>query len=317
MSPTGAGLPLALVTALFWGALPMAVKHVLPVVDATTIVWLRFCVATVWIWVFPERRPARQAAPAAGRLTRRQILLLAVAVVGLGGNFVMFNSAVGYLDASVCQIMAQGGPVLLLLGSVFVLRESFLPIQAGCVVVLLAGMLLFFNTRLEQLFAGTDSRFLVGMLLSAGASTIWSFYGIAQKVLLRSVSPTRLMRIIYLCCALGLTPFASPADILRLHFVQGLCLVFACINTLVAYGAFVKAMSIWHAAKVSAVVTTTPLFTIFLEAILQQLLPGVYEVEPLGLLGYVGALVVVVGALGIAVGPMLHWPRRLMPRRGA
>lgn len=310
MSPTGAGLLLALLTALFWGALPLAIKHVLPVMDATTIVWLRFCVAALWIWLFPERRPAAKASPSAARLSRRQMGLLLIATVGLGGNFVMFNSSVGYLDASACQIMAQCGPMLLLLGSVVVLRESFVPIQAGCVLVLLAGMLLFFNTRLVQLFSGADSRFLVGILLSIGAASVWSCYGLAQKVLLRSLSPTRLMRVIYLCCALGLTPFASPSAILRLDLVQSLCLLFACINTLVAYGAFVKAMSIWHAAKVSAVVTTTPLFTLFLEAVLQLLLPGIYEVEALSLLNYVGALVVVLGALGIAVGPMLHWPGR-------
>ena len=60
----GAGLLLALLTALFWGALPLAVKHLLPVMDAVTLVWLRFCVAAVWIWCAPHR-PQRTAAAAA------------------------------------------------------------------------------------------------------------------------------------------------------------------------------------------------------------------------------------------------------------
>lgn len=39
------GLMLALLTALFWGALPLALKHLLSTVDALSIVCLRFWVA--------------------------------------------------------------------------------------------------------------------------------------------------------------------------------------------------------------------------------------------------------------------------------
>ena len=154
-----AGLLLALLTALFWGALPLAVKHVLPVMDAVTLVWLRFCVAAVWIWLIPAPgRRLRTAAPAPvvpppPRLPlRRACLLLFVATAGLGANFVFFNSSVAYLSASACQILAQAGPVLLLLGGVFILREAFLPIQGVGVALLLAGLLLFFNTRLGLLW---------------------------------------------------------------------------------------------------------------------------------------------------------------------
>ncbi|HJA78978.1 MAG TPA: DMT family transporter [Candidatus Desulfovibrio intestinavium] len=314
-----AGLLLALLTALFWGALPLAVKHVLPVMDAVTLVWLRFCVAAVWIWLIPAPgRRLRTAAPAPvvpppPRLPlRRACLLLFVATAGLGANFVFFNSSVAYLSASACQILAQAGPVLLLLGGVFILREAFLPIQGVGVALLLAGLLLFFNTRLGLLWGG-DSNFAFGMLLGASAALVWATYGLAQKVLLRHLTPTSILRVIYPCCALGLTPLASPAAILRVDAVQGACLAFACLNTLVAYGAFTKAMSIWHAAKVSAVVATTPLFSLVLESLLHALFPHAYPLESVGLLSLAGACVVVLGALGIAVGPMLHLPH--LPRR--
>ena len=81
----------------------------------------------------------------------------------------------------------------------------------------------------------------------------------------------------------------APADILRVDAVQLICLIFACINTLVAYGSFTKAMSIWHAAKVSAVVATTPLFSLALESLLHSLWPEAYPLDSVGLLSLLGA----------------------------
>ena len=140
LTPNTAGLCLALLTALFWGALPLAVKQLLPVMDAVTIVCLRFCVAAVWIWICPEHATPRPR----GRLSRRDVGLLVLATVGLGANFVLFNTSVGYLSASACQILAQAGPMLLLLGGVFLLHEPFLPIQGFSAATLIAGLLLFF-----------------------------------------------------------------------------------------------------------------------------------------------------------------------------
>lgn len=151
---------------------------------------------------------------------------------------------------------------------------------------------------------------LIGMALGIMAAVVWASYGIAQKVLLRTISPGRIMRFIYLAGALALTPLSTPSAFLELDSLQTACLIFACINTIVAYGAFSTAMKNWHAAKVSAVVTTTPLFTLGLEALGALVLPQVFPLEHLGLLSLLGAVVVVLGAMGIALGPMLHLPHK-------
>lgn len=304
LSPNTAGLCLALLTALFWGALPLAVKQLLPVMDAVTIVCLRFCVAAVWIWVCPEHAAPR---PAGRRLSRRDIGLLVLATVGLGANFVLFNTSVGYLSASACQILAQAGPMLLLVGGIFILHEPFLPIQGFSAATLVAGLLLFFNTRLADLFSGGGD-FAFGMVLGLSAALVWAAYGLAQKVLLRITTPTRILRVIYPCCAIGLLPASSPLEVLDLDFFQICCLAFASINTIVAYGAFTTAMNIWHSAKVSAVLTTTTLFTLALEYLGHAFFPTVFPLESLSLLSAFGAVAVVLGALGIALGPMLHTP---------
>ena len=57
-------------------------------------------------------------------------------------------------------------------------------------------------------------------------------------------------------------------------------------------------------------VTTTPLFTLGLEALGAMALPQVFPLEHLGLLSLLGAVVVVLGAMGIALGPMLHLPHK-------
>lgn len=61
------GLMLALLTALFWGALPLALKHLLSTVDALSIVCLRFWVAAAWTWAFPADIPATAHRWAAGK----------------------------------------------------------------------------------------------------------------------------------------------------------------------------------------------------------------------------------------------------------
>ncbi len=307
LGPNAFGLSLAILTALFWGALPMALKNILPAVDAFTIVCLRFWVAAAWVWLGPAPRRVRTSDTS---WNRRDILLLAIATAGLGSNFVLFNSSVAYLSASACQILAQAGPVLLLVGSVVVLREPFLPIQGIGVVTLLAGMLMFFSTRLGDLAGG--SSMLLGLFLGLAASVVWACYGLAQKVLLRSTSPTRIMRVIYPCCALAMTPLATPSAVLDANPFQLGCLLFACLNTIIAYGAFAKAMSCWHAAKVSAIVTTTPLFTMTLETLAHAALPAFWPEESFSMSSIAGAIIAVLGALGIALGPMLRLPH--LPR---
>ena len=192
------------------------------------------------------------------------------------------------------------------------MREPFLPIQGLGVVILLTGMALFFGTRLGDL-AG-DGSFLLGLFLGISAAVVWAGYGLAQKVLLRTTSPTRIMRVIYPCCAIAMTPLASPSSLLDANPFQLGCLLFACLNTIIAYGAFAKAMSCWHAAKVSAIVTTTPLFTMALESLGHAAMPAFWPAEAHSLSSIAGAIIAVLGALGIALGPMLRLPHAALHR---
>ena len=192
-----------------------------------------------------------------------------------------------------------------MLGSVVVLREPLRRIQVSGVATLLLGFGLFFNERLADLLRFREG-YGLGLALGLTAAVVWAVYGVTQKILLREMAPPRIMRALYTVCALALTPFAAPQSLLRLDALQIVCLAYCCLNTLVAYGAFSRAMACWHTAKVSAVITLTPLFTLVFAKLFHLLGPAFFPADPLNWLSYGGALVVVCGAGLIAVGPLLH-----------
>lgn len=45
------GFTFALITAMAWGSLPIALKQVLSAMNAQTIVWYRFVVATIALFI--------------------------------------------------------------------------------------------------------------------------------------------------------------------------------------------------------------------------------------------------------------------------
>ncbi|MDN6550644.1 MAG: DMT family transporter, partial [Enterobacterales bacterium] len=142
-----------------------------------------------------------------------------------------------------------------------------------------------------------------------GAATVWVSYGVAQKVLLRRLASQQILWLLYTLCAICLFPLAKPAVIFQLDGWQLACLIFCGANTLIGYGALAEAMARWQAAQVSAVVTLTPLFTLMFSDLLALVWPDMFLPPSLNAVGYIGALVVVAGAMFSAVGHR-WWPRR-------
>ncbi|MGF1714837.1 DMT family transporter [Photobacterium chitinilyticum] len=296
-NPT-AGILLALTTALFWGALPIAMKQAVEVMEPFTIVWYRFVTASIGLglWLY-----WRKQLPRARTLRLAECGILMLASLGLAGNFVLFNSALEYLSPPVVQVIIQLAPVILLLSSVWLFREKLGVHQVIGVACLMLGLLLFFNERLVELFT-SFSGYTQGVMLAVLAALVWVIYGLAQKVMLRHFSSPQILLMIYMICALMLTPLASPEQILLMDSRQLGMLMFCCINTLVGYGAFAEAMARWQASQVSAVITLAPLFTILFVDLASLIWPQFFAAAALNVLGYVGAMVVVSGAMFCAIG---------------
>ncbi|MDR0533313.1 MAG: DMT family transporter [Verrucomicrobiales bacterium] len=292
------GFLLALNTAVFWGILPIIMKQTLTVMTPVTVVWYRYVFAIAGLGLFLGWR---RELPNPWSFARPQFLLFAVAAIGLSGNFIMFSSALQYIGPTGVQVLGQLGPMLLLILSVPVLKERMHRSQAIGAVVLVCGILLFFNSELRRIFAHFD-RNALGILLATGAAIIWSGYGVAQKILSRSLTSQQILWLVYCLCALCLLPFAKPASILQMNAWQLGCLLFCGVNTLIAYGSFAEALAIWQAAKTGAVIALTPLFTLLFSDVMHVCWPDLFEATTLNWIGYAGALVVVSGTILSVLG---------------
>ncbi|MBX8490085.1 DMT family transporter [Pseudomonas cichorii] len=295
------GLCLALLTAFLWGILPVKLKQVLQVMDPVTVTWFRLLVSGVllFIWLASVKRlPNLKVLGGKGRI------LVALAVFGLVGNYVLYLVGLRLLSPGTTQLMIQTGPILLLLGSIVLFKERFTLGQGIGLLVLLIGFGLFFNERLVELFTSL-SDYTAGVLIVFLAAVVWTFYGLSQKQLLTVWNSLQVMMVIYLFCALLITPWAHPMEALQLSPLQGWLLLACCLNTLVAYGAFAEALAHWEASRVSATLALTPLVTLAAVAVAAWLWPDYVQAEEINALGYGGAVLVVLGSALTALGPSM------------
>lgn len=287
------GFTLSLCTAVLWGLLPIALKVVLAGMDAYTITWWRFAVSMAGLGAFLAWRGEM---PRFSGIGRGAILLLAVALLTLVANYVLYLVALDHTTPSVAQVVIQLAPLLLLVGGVFVFREPFALRQWIGFVVLAAGLLLFFNRRLPELTQPTRGLGL-GVALMVAAAFAWSIYGLAQKQLLKHFTAQQVLWIIYVGATAIMLPAADPGEIRGLDRMQLGMLAFCCANTLAAYGAFGEALYHWDLSRVGAVLATAPLFTIGAMWLMERSGFALVAAEGLNALSIAGALAVVAGSM--------------------
>ena len=300
------GIMLALITAMSWGSLPIAMKQVLVVMDPFTVVWYRFSMAAIVLGCILA---AKRRLPPRVILSRpRWLILVLIATAGLMGNFVLFSSSLKFLSPTASQVIGQLSPVGMMLASVIILKEKMRVTQVIGAIMLILGLILFFNVSLIEIFTRLTD-YTLGVIFGVGAAMVWVIYGVAQKVLLRQLASPQILFLLYTLCSIALLPLASPAMLSQLSGWQFACLLFCGANTLVGYGALAEAMARWQASQVSALVTLTPLFTLLFSDLLALAWPGYFAAPVLNFVGYLGAFVVVAGAMFSAAGHR-WWPRR-------
>jgi drug/metabolite transporter (DMT)-like permease len=291
------GLALALTTAVLWGLLPIALKIALRGLDPYTITWYRFAVSSVVLGLILA---ATGGLPRVRSLNRQGWALLAVALGGLVGNYVLYLVALALVAPTVAQTVIQLAPVGLLVGGVVVFKERFSRAQQAGLAVLLIGLLLFFNRRLAE-FRNPGAGLALGVFILVVAAGSWGGYGLAQKALLRRFRSQQILWLLYVGAVFVLLPSASLSSVLRIGSLQFWMLAFSCMNTLVAYGAFAEALEHWEVSRVSAVLTVAPLVTIASSWLIDRVVPGVLSADPLNALSVAGALLVVGGSAACAL----------------
>ena len=213
-------------------------------------------------------------------------------------NYILYLTGLDRLSAETAQTVIQLAPFLMMLGGIWIFKERLLLWQKIGAWTLVAGLLLFFNERLLTLLmqASTET---FGVLLVIAAAITWAAYALAQKQLLVNYSSKQIMYLIYFAGALAFLPVSDLTPLLDFSVLQWGLLVFCCLNTVVAYGAFAEALAHWEASRVSATLALTPLVTFVAVAVAAWLWPDYVQAEEINALGYVGALVVVTGWIGL------------------
>ena len=286
------GLALSLLTALMWGLLAIALKLLLSYMDPFSITWYRMMAAAIILGVFMK---IRGTFPDLSKLKGKTGVLLIVAAFGLTGNFVIYLMSLNYITPGVAQVIVQLAPVFLLIGGVFLFGESFSRVQFIGLCILIAGMLMFMNQRLADLFSQMDE-YSIGVLLMILAAIVWTIYALIQKLLLKNLRSESILFWVYLGSAIILTPTSNFSSVTSLDGLGWALLIFASINTIVAYGSFAESLDHWEASRASAVMALVPLLTLFFVAVFHYWFPEYVESENLNPFAYFGAVVVVIGS---------------------
>lgn len=289
------GLALSAATAVFWATLPLALKLALEDIDAITLTWFRFLFAAIataaWLgW----RGQLRGYAALGGR--QRGMLVLAAAM--LLGNYVFYLLGVRDTSPANAQLLIQLAPLLMALGGIIVFGERFGRAQWFGMALLAFGLWLFFDDQRQR---ADNAAYGIGSAWVILAAVVWAVYALLQKQLLMRLNAMQILFAIYVLAALALTPFAQPRALLALDPLHVAVVVYCAANTVAAYGAFAEALAHWDASRVSAILALTPLLCIATIAAAHTLWPHVVAAERIGIAGYVGASLVIVGSLSVSL----------------
>ncbi len=283
------GVVYAIIAALMWGVLAIALKVSLNVLPSISIVWVRFIIAFLLMFVFHLVKR-----PQAFLIFKRPPLKLIIASLCLVLNYFGFMKGVEYTTTSSAQVFIQLGPVLFALAGIFIFREKINWKHITGFLILLAGLSLFYRDHLHAIT--NQSQYSLGILWLVIASASWAMYAVLQKELIQTVSINQLNLFIFGFNAFIISPFTSYEGFVHLSFSSWMLMLFLGINTLVAYGAIAMAFRHLEANKVSVIITMNPIITFLLLYVLTNMQVTWLKSEHLSVISIVGAVIALMGA---------------------
>lgn len=301
MSDSTRGLLLAAVCALMWGVLAIALKVALNYVDSYTIVWWRFTASFVFLvgWFLVRRRKSLI-------ILRKPPRMLLLAGFLLGINFIGFMQGVHYAGPAVSQVIIQAGAITLALVGFLFFRESLTRLRAFGFILALAGFVFFYYQQLTGVTYGGKA-FQTGVIWTLVGAWSWTGYAILNKILVKKIEPAQVNLILYGLPMLMYLPFADFRALFAPHSLGiWLLLIFLAVNTIVAYGALSMALKYTEANRISIIVTLNPIITFVILELLLWFDVHWFDSPPMAPLAYVGAIMVLAGAV-LAIGV---WKRR-------
>jgi len=289
------GLLYAGITAVMWGVLAIALKLMLNDLDPASVVFVRFSIAFVFLFLYHLWRD-----PGSLRIFRRPPILLPVAAIFLAYNYYGFVVGLQYTSPASSQVFIQIGPVCLAMGGILFFKEKVTIRQLFGFGLLIVGFILYYY----ELVHGHDQQgklFIQGVLWLLSGGISWSVFALIQKKLLKDYKASDLNLFIYGFCAVLFIPFFNFHAASGLSLSSWSNLLFLGLNTLIAYNCFALAMNYTDANKVSVIVTLNPVLTFIIMYFL-----GVFQVswiahENFTLVNISGAVIALAGALMVVL----------------
>ena len=188
-----------LLTAVFLGTNPVAVKYAVGYIPPMPFVSIRFVLAGLVLWVILRHFDPK------GRLRRNDIWAMAgLGLVGVGLNNILFTHGVSMTSASNTALVVATAPLWGMLLA-FVLGWERPKIQ-GLVGV---GLALLGVAVIVYRGLGDSGASLPGDLLVMGAAACWGSYAVLSLPLLKRYSPLAVAAYSMLFGGLAVLPLAS------------------------------------------------------------------------------------------------------------
>ena len=215
---------------------------------------------------------------------KANFIKLCISGVLLGFNWILLFEAYRYTTVATATLCYYLAPVIVILVSPLVLRESLTKIKLLCVFAALVGMV-FVSGVLDAGFSGGKE--YTGILFGLGAACVYAGIVIVNKKI-RDISAYDMTIMQLAIAGIVLLPYVLLTQDLSGVALSGkaiaLLAVVAILHTGVAYALYFGSMQKLHGQTVALLSYIDPIVAILLSALILK--------EPLGIDGAIGAFLV-------------------------
>ncbi|NOY36360.1 MAG: DMT family transporter [Chlorobi bacterium] len=291
MSDDLKGILFAGLAALMWGVLAIALKVALGDVPPASVVWFRFLVAFLIMFLYLVSFNRKSL-----RLFIKPPLKLIITALLLGLNYFGFIYGLSFTTPGNAQLFIQTGPLALAFAGIVIFRERVTLRQIFGFMLVTAGFILFYFRQIEAVM-GSHALYNKGIFWIITGGLSWAGFSVFQKQLVQNHSAAALNTFIFGLCTIVFLPAVKYNVFTHLSTGNIVLLIFLGINTVIAYGALAMALKFTEAKKISIIVTLNPLITFSTMGILAGLQVSWITPEHLDSLSILGAVLVIAGAV--------------------
>lgn len=284
------GILLSAATALLWGVLPIILKISLQGFTTGTIAWFRFSLAFLLLGIILHVNGSRPLS-----ILRKPPWMGVIGGLCLTANYYWVTLGVEISGPSNMAVLIQTASVFLVLTGVFVFRERLTYRQVLGMLVVGAGLVLFFFDQQSRVAMSSDYYFADFLIIMA--AIVWVGYMISQKFLSRDYGAQSLNFLVYTVATVMLVGSVEWSEFASAEFNAWWALIFCGINTLLAYGALAEAVKYVPLALISVIISLNPLITLVGMKILPAMGFANLQPDPVGMVGYFGGMIAVTGVV--------------------